>query len=313
MTPRKSRAGRTPPGVPAEGVPAEGVPAGGEGMEELVAEVVSPEPGARSVEERFRRRIEMKVPDRHNPRLRRAMDWVNGSDEVYGHWVAANVNAIERLGMSDHGPVHVKIVMNMAVRLLRLLMDRGVEPSVVTYYGLDGEDAELVVALGALFHDLGMSIHREDHESYSLFIADGLLKELLPTIYDRRKSAILRAEILHAIIGHRSDGHPLTVEAGVVRIADALDMAKGRSRIPFEAGSVSIHSVSAAAVERVHLTAGVEKPVRIEIELSNSAGIFQLDELFRRKLKGSGLEQHVELVASLEGESEKRLFKEFQL
>ena len=46
---------------------------------------------------------------------------------------------------------------------------------------------------------------------------------------------------------------PLTLEAGIVRVADALDMAKGRSRIPFERGRVSIHSLSAAAIESVPL------------------------------------------------------------
>jgi len=234
----------------------------------------------------------MRVPDRHNPKLHQAMEWVNGNDELYATWVSANVTAIERLGMSDHGPVHVKIVMNLGVRLIRLLMDGGVEPAVTTSFGLGREDAELVVALAALFHDLGMSIHRADHESYSLFLADGFLKELLPALYDVRTATVLRSEVLHAIIGHRSEGSPL---------------------IPFEAGSVSIHSVSAAAVERVHLTAGETKPVRIGIELSNSAGIFQLDQLFRNKLRGSGLEPYIELEASLEGETERRLFRSFQL
>ncbi len=272
-----------------------------------------PDTQSRTVAERFARRVEMRVPDRHNPRLRETMEWVNANDELYAYWVSANVNAIERQGMSDHGPVHVKIVMNLAVRLLRLLMDGGVEPAVVTSFGLEREDAEVVVALAALFHDLGMSIHRHDHESYSLFLSKDLLGELLPRIYDARTAAVLRSEVLHAIIGHRSDGTPQTLEAGVVRIADALDMAKGRSIIPFEAGSVSIHSVSAAAVEQVHLTPSQHKPVRIGIELSNSAGIFQLDQLFRNKLKGSGLEPYVELDASLAGDSEKRLFRHFQL
>lgn len=273
----------------------------------------TPDTRPRSVEARFSDRVEMRVPDRHNPKLHEAMEWVNQDDELYAYWVAANVTAIERLGMSDHGPVHVKIVMNLAVRLLRLLADGGVEPSVVTNYGLEQADAEVVVALAALLHDVGMSIHRADHESYSLFLAHDVLKKLLPTLYPAQTAAVLRAEILHAIIGHRSGGRPLTLEAGVVRIADALDMAKGRSRIPYEAGSTSIHSVSAAAVENVSLLPGVEKPVRISIELSNSAGIFQLDQLFRNKLGGSGLEPYLEVEAFLKGESEKRLFQRFEL
>lgn len=273
-----------------------------------------PEGPGRSVAERMAHRLEMRLPVGENARLQAVVDWVNSDDDLYGLWIAANVTAIERLGMTDHGPVHVKIVMNLAVRLLRLLVEGGVEPSVVRNYAMNHDDAEVVVALAALFHDLGMSIHRTDHESYSLFLAQDLLQRFLPTLYpEPGAAAIVRSEILHAIIGHRSGGKPLTVEAGVVRIADALDMAKGRSRIPFEAGSVSIHSVSAAAVEQVTLRRGETKPVCVSIELSNSAGVFQLDQLLREKLRGSGLEPHLEVVAHLAGDEEKRLFRQFTL
>jgi uncharacterized protein len=267
----------------------------------------------RGLAARFERRIEMNVPDRTNPRLRELILRVNADDELYAWWLAANVNAMERLGMTDHGPVHVKIVMNIAVKLFRLLVDGGVEPSLVRNYELSVHDAELVVAAAALLHDIGMSIHRTDHEGFSLFLARPKLRQLLDGIYDLRTLAILQSEILHAIIAHRSGGRPLTLEAGIVRTADALDMAKGRSRIPFSHGSVSIHSISAAAIESVHLESGATKPVRLRIEMSNSAGVFQLDQLFRDKLAGSGLEPYVELEARIEGEQEKRLFQEFRL
>jgi uncharacterized protein len=268
----------------------------------------------RSIAERFERRIEMTVPDRHNPRLHDLIERVNHDDDLYALWLAANVNAIERLAMTDHGPVHVKIVMNIAMRLYRLLVEGDVEPAVVRNWGLDPADGEVVIAAAALLHDIGMSIHRIDHEDYSLFLADTKLRELLaPPLYDVRTAAVLRSEIMHAIIAHRSGGRPLTMEAGVVRVADALDMAKGRSRIPFAQGSNSIHSLSAAAIEAIHIERGESKPVRLRIEMSNSAGVFQLDQLFREKLAGSGLESHVELEATIEGEAEKRLFQEFRL
>jgi hypothetical protein len=158
-----------------------------------------------------------------------------------------------------------------------------------------------------------MSIHRADHEGFSLFIAQEKLRGLLAGIYDTATGTIVRSEILHAIIAHRSGGKPLTLEAGVVRIADALDMAKGRSRIPFNQGSVSIHSISAAAIEAVLLERGEEKPVRLRVEMSNSAGVFQLDQLFREKLAGSGLEPYIELEARIEAEEEKRLFQRFTI
>jgi uncharacterized protein len=267
----------------------------------------------RSIGGRFERRVEINLPDRDNAKLREFIERVNADEELYGLWVAANVNAIERLGMTDHGPVHVKIVMNLAVKLFKLLTDGGVEPAAVTNYQLELNDAELIVAAAALLHDVGMSIHRADHEAFSLFVAQPKLRTLLEGIYDARAATIVRSEILHAIIAHRSAGRPLTLEAGIVRVADALDMAKGRSRIPFAANSASIHSLSAAAIESVALERGASKPVRLRVVMSNSAGVFQLDQLFREKLAGSGLEPYIELEAKIEGEGEKRLFQEFRI
>ncbi|MQA91237.1 MAG: HD domain-containing protein [Gemmatimonas sp.] len=259
-------------------------------------------------------RVQINVPGTGgNAKLEQAIGRVNEDDELYALWLASNVTAVERLGMTDHGPVHVKIVMNIADKLFRLLIEQGVEPSVVRNYEMDLDDAELIIALAALMHDVGMSIHRPDHETFSLFITQRKVTELLNGIYDLPTATVIRAEILHAIIAHRSGGKPLTLEAGIVRVADALDMAKGRSRIPFSGGSMSIHSVSAAAIEAVHIEPGETMPVRLRVELSNSAGIFQLDQLFREKLAGSGIEPYVELEADFAGEEEKRIVERFRL
>jgi uncharacterized protein len=267
----------------------------------------------RTVEGRFAQRVVFNVPGRGNAKLRALIERVNADDDLYATWLAANVNAVERLGMTDHGPVHVKIVMNIADKLFRLLTQHGVKPGVVTNYGLAHDDAEVVVALAALLHDVGMSVHRSDHEAFSLFIADPKIRELLDGLYDGPTATIIRSEVLHAIIAHRSGGKPLTLEAGIVRVADALDMAKGRSRIPFTAGSMSIHSISAAAIEAVHIDSGDDAPVLVRIDLSNSAGIFQLDQLFREKLAGSGLEPYLDLEVNLVGEAEKRLVESYRL
>jgi metal-dependent HD superfamily phosphatase/phosphodiesterase len=258
-------------------------------------------------------RVVIRMPTRHNPKLQQVIDRVNADDELYTLWQVANVNAVQRLGMSDHGPVHVQIVTNIALKLLRLLVDRGVQPNLLVNHNLTVEDAEMVVVLASLLHDIGMSIHRVDHEQYSLLLARSKLKELLEGIYDASAMTILTSEILHAIISHRAGGKPLTLEAGIVRVADALDMAEGRSRIPFQAGKVNIHSVSAASIEEIKIEQGESKPIRIVARMSNSAGIFQLDELLKDKLEGSGLEPYIEVEAMIEGEAEKKLIRTFRI
>ncbi len=259
-------------------------------------------------------RFRVHVPDARNPKLQRFMEAVRADAELYMYWQAQNVNAITRLGMTDHGPVHVHIVANLALRLLRMLVAHGVQPSIVRDYDLSVDDAEVVVVAAALLHDIGMSIHRINHEEYSLILADRKLVDLLPVVYpDPAVRAVVHAEVLHAIIAHRREGKPLTLEAGVVRVADALDMAQGRSRIPFERGAINIHSVSAMAVEKVSLAEGEGKPIRVDIVLRNSAGIFQVDSLLKEKLRGSGLEPYVEVVAHVEGQQEAPLVQTYVL
>jgi metal-dependent HD superfamily phosphatase/phosphodiesterase len=175
------------------------------------------------------------------------------------------------------------------------------------------DDAELVVVLAACLHDLGIAIHRDNHERYSLILAYPKARQLLTGLYDEPDLTTMVAEVLHAVIAHRAKETCLTIEAGVLKVADALDMTQGRSRIPFEAGKVNIHSVSAASVESVSIDKGVDRPVRVVIRLNNSAGIFQVDELLKQKLKNSTLAPYVEVQASLEGDMERRLVEVYRL
>jgi metal-dependent HD superfamily phosphatase/phosphodiesterase len=252
------------------------------------------------------------APTRGNRKLEALLDAANGDDHVKGIWHMQQVFA-DRLGMSDHSWVHIQVVLNVALRLFRLLAKRGVEPAMVTDHLMRERDAEVVIAAACLFHDTGMSIHRTDHEAYSLFLAAQALPGLLADAYAEPERTVIVAESLHAIIGHRRRGDPLTIEAGIVRVADALDLAQGRSRVPFENRRPNIHSLSAAAIDSIDIKAGDERAVTIEIAMNNSAGIFQVDELLATKLRGSGLEQHVEVVARIDAEHEKRLVPVFRI
>ena len=250
-----------------------------------------------------------KIPVRKNQMLRQVVERINQDEELLQLWRCANINSVDRMNYPDHGLVHIKIVANMALKIIRVLAGANVEMSVTADYGLEADDAEVIVVLAAGLHDLGISVHRDNHEMYSIGLANLKAKELLDGLYDIPQRAIMVSEILHAISAHHWEQSCLTMEAGIVKVADALDMTRGRSRIPFEAGVTNIHSVSAAAVDRVRIAQGVEKPVRVEIIMSNSAGIFQVDELLKRKLSNSTIAPYVEVVAHIEGKAEKRLLE----
>jgi metal-dependent HD superfamily phosphatase/phosphodiesterase len=257
--------------------------------------------------------MHLRVPARGNRKLRRLLERVNDDGQLKAWWHVSNVNAVLRLQINDHSWVHVQIVSNIALKLLRLLVKHGVEPSAQRDYRLSADDSEVIVVLAALLHDVGMSIHRRDHEDWSLFLAEPKMRELLAGVYDEPELTVVVSEALQAITSHRADGEPLSLEAGVLRVADALDLAKGRSRIPFERGSVSIHSLSAAAIDEVRITDGETRPVMVEIVMNNSSGIYQVDGLLKAKLRGSGLEPYVEVVARIDTEAEKRLVPVYRL
>jgi metal-dependent HD superfamily phosphatase/phosphodiesterase len=258
--------------------------------------------------------VRVRAPTRGNRRLERFLEAVNADTHVKALWHVSAVNASRRLGLTDHSWVHIQIVLNIGLRLARLLFRRGISPSVTVDYGMSDHDAEVVVAAGCLFHCVGMSIHRDDHERYSLFLTADRLASLLTGVYEEPERTVIVSEAMHAIIGHRSrGGEPFTVEAGIVRVADALDMARGRSRMEFEAGRLDIHSISAYAIEDVKISPGQDRAVRVEIAMSNSAGIYQVDELLANKLRGSGLEEHIEVIARIDAEHEKRLLTVFRI
>ena len=258
-------------------------------------------------------RMRIKVPVRGNQNLRKVIDRVNRDDQLKGWWHVANVNAVARMQINDHSWVHIQIVTNIALKMLRQLEKHDIAPAMVTDYGMTQEDAEVVVALTALTHCIGMSVHRHGHEDFSLFLAEPKLRQLLAGIYEEPNLTVVVSEVLQGIISHRSDGEPLTLEAGILRVADALDMEQGRSRIPFERGHVGIHSLSAAAIEDVAIGDGEAKPIKIEITMNNSSGIYQVDGLLKAKLRGSGLEPYVEVFAHIDTEAEKRLVPLYKL
>ena len=256
--------------------------------------------------------VRFGVPTRGNRRLERFVDRAAADPQIRAWWHLQQVGS-ERLGMSDHSWVHIQIVANIALRMLRLADRAGIRPAMVSDHGMSSRDAEVVVLAGAMLHDTGMSIHRTDHEAYSLFLAEPKLRELLDGIYEEPELTVVVSEALHCIIGHRRRGQPYTLEAGVVRVADALDMAQGRSRLPVERGDIGIHSISAAAIDEVTIERGTDRPIRVEVKMNNSAGIFQVDDLLATKIRGTPLEDHIEVIASVEGETEKRLMREFRI
>jgi hypothetical protein len=233
------------------------------------------------------------------PKTAHVFESLLGDPRVAAQWDLANYIAVVKLGYNDHGPVHAQIVTAAAMQMMQLLQHAGVNFDVVESGAGDWDDAYAVVLAGILLHDIGNQIHRAGHEAFSVALAQPILERHFAPVYgdDPIKLQALLGFTLGAIACHDCDPAPLTMEGAVVAVADATDMTKGRGRIAFDLGTIDIHSVSALAIESVTIQAGSEQPIEIVVALSNAAGIFQVDQIFARKLVVTPLKDYVTIRA----------------
>ena len=232
-------------------------------------------------------------------RLNAVLEMVENDPEIVAYLEAQNVNPVMRKGYNDHGRKHIEIVRNRALCLYELLKEGGVQFNGAGDHGLQEADEAVIVALAATLHDIGHVVHRDDHPYYSIPLAADILDRILRELefYDVEEAVRVKGEVLHAILCHHTEEEPLTNEAGIVRVADALDMERGRSRIPYEEGGRGINTISSQAIRKVTLQPGDTAPVMVEIEMVDAAGVYQVDELLKAKLHNSRIEEHVRIVA----------------
>ena len=213
----------------------------------------------------------------------------------------ANFIAVRKLGYNDHGPIHARICAANGIRILDMIMESGeVELDSIKDLGMSEEDAYLIVVAACMLHDVGNAVHREEHEIFSVICAKSLLDRLLADVYPEmpRRTEVL-SQILHALYAHDHGENALTVEAAIVVVADGADITKGRGRLSFDLGKHDIHSISALSIESVEIRKGSTKPIEIHVTMSNSAGIYQVQETLGKKVAMSPLRDYVEIVADL--------------
>ncbi|MFH0972167.1 MAG: HD domain-containing protein [Candidatus Micrarchaeota archaeon] len=209
---------------------------------------------------------------------------------------AANKLVVDRLGYNDHGIVHAKIVARNALKIYQLLEKAGIGGNYVTEGSGNSEDVKLILLLSSLLHDVGNAIHRKEHFMHSTIIGANMLEEY--DISPRKKIAIQEC-----IYAHDDSIEATSIEASILKIADALDMEEGRARIPFRMGNMDIHTVSALAIRKIEVLEGKQKPVLLKILMSCVSGIFQVQEMLVRQVRQGKMADLVELQVEMAPES----------
>jgi len=242
------------------------------------------------------------------------MELLLADKEIHAMQEYANTVSIKRLGYNDHGPVHMRKVAQNATIMMKLLREAGIATSLEAEEAGSFDESLCAVLLASFLHDLGMTIGRQDHELHSCYLAYPVIDRLLTEIYpdSMQKRVTVRSVAIEGIAGHMAGRRIHSIEAGVILIADGCDMEKGRARIPMAMSSEprvgDIHKYSANSIEKVQVSAGKEKPIRIDVSMSSEVGFFQVEEVLLGKIASSTIKGYIELYASmLDGEPKRYL------
>jgi hypothetical protein len=235
------------------------------------------------------------------PKALRMFNLLQSDSELNTLLNLANFIAVRKLGYNDHGPIHARIVAANGIKLLKIVLEsKRIEVDSMKALGMTEDDAHLIVIAGCMLHDIGNAIHRVEHEVFSVLYAKAILERLLPELYSEvsERTAVIE-QILHAVYAHDVGENALTIEAAIVVIADGCDITKGRGRLSFDLGKHDIHSISALSIESVEIKKGKDKLIEIHVNMSNSAGIYQVQETLGKKVGASPLKEDIEIVADL--------------
>ena len=223
----------------------------------------------------------------------------------------ANNVSIKRLGYNDHGPVHMRQVTANAIKMLNILHQSGIQTSLEAEEIGNFEDSMCAIILAGMMHDLGMMIGRQGHEEMSVTLAKPIIERAVMHIFPENlhRRTIIKSVAIEAIIGHMSARKIHSIEAGIILIADGCDMTKGRARIPLALNTTpkvgDIHKYSANAIDRIRISHGENKPIRVDVEMTAEVGFFQVEEVLITKINASPAKHLIELYAAVAGQEPK--------
>ncbi|MCS7142528.1 MAG: HD domain-containing protein [Aigarchaeota archaeon] len=243
-------------------------------------------------------------------KLERLYQSLESNEELQDYLNLCNELVVKRMYYNDHGITHVRIVAGAALEMLDILLSNNGR-EVLTKVArplLDIEDSKVITLAASYLHDLGNMVHRTFHHVTGVFIAGDILVDVLREIYtDRRVERRVRQEVLHCVFAHDESVQCLTLESGVVKVADGTDMSEGRARLPYKHGKSDIHAFSALSIKGVEIAPGTERPIRIDVHMENEAGVFQVEEVLARKIRTSGIENLIEILMFKQGQQFKRM------
>ena len=192
------------------------------------------------------------------------IDELRKDAEVVAFLRSANAN-MKAMGFTEHGQRHAGLVGNIAQRVLE-------------YLGYDERTYQLANVAGYL-HDIGNTVHRENHALSGSLIAWSILKRM-------GMSPTECALVMNAIGNHEEErGLATTAISAAVIIGDKADVHRSRVQNP-SMQEFDIHDrVNYAAKRSFVRVKPEEKAIALELEIdTHYAAVIEYFEIFLSRM-----------------------------
>ena len=192
------------------------------------------------------------------------IDELRRDAEVVAFLRSANAN-MKAMGFTEHGQRHAGLVGNIAQRVLE-------------YLGYDERTYQLANVAGYL-HDIGNTVHRENHALSGSLIAWSILKRM-------GMSPTECALVINAIGNHEEErGLATTAISAAVIIGDKADVHRSRVQNP-SMQEFDIHDrVNYAAKRSFVRVKPEEKAIALELEIdTHYAAVIEYFEIFLSRM-----------------------------
>ncbi|VVB65796.1 Uncharacterised protein [Candidatus Gugararchaeum adminiculabundum] len=237
----------------------------------------------------------------NSPLAKRVLKAVVASEEYHAINYMANSVAVNRMKITDHGFTHAMITALNAMRIFNVLQKAGVKTNWEMERHGNSEEARVIVLLGALCHDFGNAIHRDGHHGQSLVVARPFVSGIVSKFFKGVKRIEVELSVLQCIYCHDESVQAYSIEESIVKIADGVDCAHGRARVPHELlGNVNEYTLSSNAIDDATVVFGtMKKPVKIVLKMNDKIGRFQIDQVLQKKIDMSTIKDMVEIEVQM--------------
>ena|GEM_PF-5159766 len=242
--------------------------------------------------------------------LPQILDFILKDPRILTYYRLGDFMATYEYKTTPHDLTHAVRATHYALSIFDHLHSRKIKSDVVKAGIINIKEAEAIVLMATMMHDIGNTIDREKHPTYSVILAEPVISDILDHFFPEKKSVMLPM-VMHAINAHSCRGiPPETLEANCVALGDRCDVSHKRIRQDYHLKRFK--SLVDETIENIKIGSGVT-PLTIDVYMDDPLAVFRVERIIKEiNTRCLMLKKYATVRAYLKEKGKMRLFEKWQ-